>query len=195
VEHLAKGDIILPEGSRTTHIVYLKSGIAKEYQQIGSKQEYILQIAKSKTYLGLFSLFGDDVNHHSYTALSDVVVCYIDREIFKTLLLQNGKFSYLILETVCQDSLNSYHRFVNQHQKHVHGKLADALLYLARQIFESDEFVLPISRLEISYLIGTSRESVSKQLRIYEREGILEFKGKIIRIISFEQLEKISRFG
>lgn len=194
-EKRSKGEIILPQGSRTSHIIYLKSGIAKEYQQLGNNQEYILQIVKNHTYLGLSSLFGDNFNHLSYTALSDVTICFIEREVIKSLLMNNSKFSYLILETVCKDSLNSYHRFANQHQKHVHGKLADALLYMARQIFDAEEFEIPLNRLEISFLIGTSRESVSKQLRIYEREGILELKGKKIRILNFEQLDKISRFG
>ncbi len=193
--NLSKGDVILTEGTVTSHILYLKSGIAKEYQQIENDNEYILQIVKGPTYLGLQSLSGDTANQFSYTALSDATVCYIERDVFKSLLLNNSKFSYIILETVCRDSLSHYHRFVNHRQKHIHGKLADALLYFSKHIFESDEFVLPLNRSEISFLIGTSRESISKQLRIYEREGLLKIAGKKIHITNFEQLEKISRFG
>ncbi len=192
---LVKGETILSAGSDASHIIYLRSGIAKEYHQQQGQQEHILQIVKGPTYLGLLSFSGDIVNHLSYSALSDVTICFIDREVFKSLLLNNGEFSSLILETVCKDSLNHYHNFVNQHQKNIHGKLADALLFLSKQIFESNEFILPLNRLEISFLIGTSRESVSKQIRTYEREGLLKIDGRKIIILDIDTLERISRFG
>ena len=109
--------------------------------------------------------------------------------------MSNPRFSFTILQTICRDSLNHYHNFVNLNQKHIHGKLADALLYFANQIFGTNKFILPLNRSEISFLIGTSRESVSKQLRTYERDGILEISGRKINILEPEKLEKISKFG
>lgn len=190
------GEIILSQGSLTSHIIYLRSGLVKEYQKSEvNQQEYIMNIIKEKTYLGLHSLFGDKQNHYSYTALTDVSVCYIDRQTFKKLLLENGQFGYIILESVCRESLHTYHRFVNQNQKKMFGKLADALLYFSHHIYNSDNFYLHLSRNEISYLIGTSRESVSKQLKQFEDEGIISMKGRIIHIIKPADLERISKFG
>lgn len=190
------GDVILSEGSLTSHIIYLRSGLVKEFQRVeNSKHEYIMNLIKEKTYLGLHSLFGDKYNHYSYTALTDVSVCYIDRNIFKTLLLENGQFGYKILEAVSRDSLNTYHRFVTQHQKKIFGKLADALLYFSKNIYNSESFYLHLNRNEISYLIGTSRESVSKQLRQFEEEGLITMKGRIVNILKPLELERISKFG
>lgn len=190
------GEVILSQGSLTSHIIYLRSGLVKEFQRPqNGGHEYIINIIQEKTYLGLHSLFGDSYNHFSYTALSDVSVCYIDRQIFKTILLENGQFGYKILEAVCRDSLNTYHRFVTQHQKKIFGKLADVLLYFSKNIYHSDSFYLHLNRNEISFLIGTSRESVSKQLKLFEREGIITLKGRIINILKPFELERISKFG
>ena len=41
-----KGDIILHEGSMTSHIIYLKSGLVKEYIKNASDKEQILQIVR-----------------------------------------------------------------------------------------------------------------------------------------------------
>lgn len=192
---LGKRETILTAGTEASHIIYLRSGIVKEYQHHGYQQENILQILKGPVYLGLASMAGDVVNQLSYSSLTEVLLCFIEKDIFKSLLLSNPQFSFAILQNVCRDSLNHYYNFVNQNQKHIHGKLADALLYFSKYIFNSNDFVLPLNRSEISFMIGTSRESVSKQLRSYEREGILNISGRKILIKEPEKLEKISRFG
>ena len=159
------GEMIMSEGSLTSHIIYLRSGLVKEYQTTETgNHEYIIKLINEQAYLGLHSLFGDRLNHFSYKALTDVDICFFDREVFKKLLYEKGEFSYKILETVSRDSLNTYHRFVNQHQKKIYGKVAAALLYFSKKIYKSNCFHLHLSRNEISYLVGISRESVSKQL-------------------------------
>jgi CRP-like cAMP-binding protein len=56
-----KGDIIIHEGSLNSNIIYLKSGLVKEYVRMSGEKEQILQIVKKYSYLGLPSLFGDRV--------------------------------------------------------------------------------------------------------------------------------------
>lgn len=190
------GEMIMSEGSLTSHIIYLRSGLVKEFQKTESgNSEYIIKLINEQAYLGLHSLFGDRLNHFSYKALSDVDICFFDREVFKKLLFEKGEFSYKILETVSRDSLNTYHRFVNQHQKKIYGKVADALLYFSKKIYKSDRFCLHLSRNEMSYLIGISRESVSKQMKQFEEEGIISSMGREIEILKPYDLERISKFG
>jgi len=188
-------EIILNEGTFTSHIIYLKSGLVKEFQKRNNKQEHIIQILKSHTYLGLQSIFGDKTNQYSYAALTDVTVCYINDQLFKSLLSQNSKFSYQILEIVCRDTLNNYHRFINLQQKNISGKLADTLLYFANQVFQNNEFKLPLNRSEIGFLIGTSRESVTKQLNLFQADGLIEIKDNWVKLIGLEKIKAISKFG
>lgn len=193
---IKSGEMIMSEGSLTSHIIYLRSGLVKEFQKTESgNSEYIIKLINEQAYLGLHSLFGDRFNHFSYKALTDVDICFFDREVFKKLLYEKGEFSYKILETVSRDSLNTYHRFVNQHQKKIYGKVADALLYFSKKVYQSDCFYLHLSRNEISYLVGISRESVSKHLKQFEEEGIISFKGREVEVLKPNELERISRFG
>lgn len=190
------GEMIMSEGSLTSHIIYLRSGLVKEFQKTESgNSEYIIKLINEQAYLGLHSLFGDRLNHFSYKAITDVDICFFDREVFKKLLYEKGEFSYKILETVSRDSLNTFHRFVNQHQKKIYGKVADALLYFSKKIYKSNRFYLHLSRNEISNLVGISRESVSKHLKQFEEEGIVSFKGREVEILKPKELERISKFG
>jgi CRP-like cAMP-binding protein len=73
---------VLNAGSPTSHIIYLREGLVKEYLLKEGEKEHILQIILPHSYLGLTSLFGDKVNHYSYSALTDLKVCYIDINVF-----------------------------------------------------------------------------------------------------------------
>jgi CRP-like cAMP-binding protein len=190
-----KGEVILHEGSLTSHIIYLKTGLAKEFVKPTPDREQILSIVKARTYLGLPSLFGDRINHYSYAALEDVTVCYIDIKVFNKLIRQNGSFAYEILVSVSRDSLNNFHRFINQSQKKIYGRVADAILYFARIIYESPEFNLPFSRKEFADLIGVSRESATRVLIRFKEEGIITIKGRTIGIRKMDLLEQISKKG
>ncbi|MCX6247661.1 MAG: Crp/Fnr family transcriptional regulator [Bacteroidetes bacterium] len=190
-----KGEIILHQGSLTSHIIYLKSGLVKEFVKPANDREQILSIVKEHTYLGLPSLFGDRINHYSYSALEDIKVCYIDINVFNKLIKENGGFAYEILVSVSRDSLNNFHRFVNQSQKRIYGRVADAILYFARIIYETNAFNLPFTRKEFADLIGVSRESGTRALIKFKEEGIIDINGRFLKIKKMELLEQISKKG
>ncbi len=190
-----KGDIILHEGSMTSHIIYLKAGLVKEYQKGPGDTEQILQIVKKFTYLGLPSLFGDKINHYSYGALEDITVCYIDLATFTQLIRQNGNFAFEILVSVSRDSLNNFHRFMSQSQKKTYGRVADALIYFSQIIYECESFELPFTRQELADLIGISRESATRVLAKFKEDGILRMEGRTIEIVNALLLQQISKNG
>ncbi len=190
-----KGEILLHEGSMTSHIIYLKSGLVKEYRKGAAGSEQILQIVRPYTYLGLPSLFGDRINHYSYAALEDLEVCYIDLGVFTRLVRENGNFAFEILVSVSRDSLNNFHRFMSQSQKKTFGRVADALIYFSDIIYENPSFDLPFSRQEFADLIGISRESATRSLTKFRDDGILRLTGRRIEITNPSLLRQISKNG
>jgi CRP-like cAMP-binding protein len=190
-----KGDILIHEGSLNSNIIYLKSGLVKEYVRTPDNKEQILQIIKKFSYLGLPSLFGDRVNHYSYASLEDIKVCYIDLNVFNRLIRENGEFAYQILVSVSRDSLNNFHRFMSQSMKKTYGKVADSMLYFSRVIYESQEFEIPFTRQELADLIGISRESATRVLLKLREDGVLTLEDRTVRIKNPEMLQQISRHG
>ena len=53
ISEVRKGTNILNEGSPTSHIIYLRSGLVKEYILRPDNHEQILQIIQPHSYLGL----------------------------------------------------------------------------------------------------------------------------------------------
>jgi len=140
-------------------------------------------------------LFGDKINHYSYTALTDLKVCYIDIDVFTQMVKSNGNFAFEILTSVGQESLNSFRRFIAQSNKKIYGWIADMLIYFSRVVFSNLKFEIPLSRREVADMIGTSRESTGRVLAKFHNEGIIKISGKKVVINDLKKLQKISRFS
>ncbi len=186
---------ILNSGSPTSHIIYLRSGLVKEFITRSDNKEQILQIVLPHSYLGLHSLFGAKINHFSYTAITDLKVCYIDIDVFTQMVKSNGNFAFEILSSVGRESLTNFHRFITQSNKNSYGRVADLLLYFSKVVFSSKKFHLPLSRLEISEMVGISRESTGRVLSKFNADGLIKIAGKKVVILDLKKLDKISRLG
>jgi CRP-like cAMP-binding protein len=195
IADVKRGTNILNEGSPISHIVYLRTGLVKEYIRQPDNQEQILQIILPHSYLGLTSIFGDKINHYSYSSLTDLRLCYIDIDVFTGLVRKNGNFAFEILTSVGRENLNNFHRFINQSHKKIYGRIADILLYFSKVIFLSNEFLIPLTRQEIAEMVGTSRESIGRVLAKFKAEGIIGIHGRNTIINDVSKLEKISWYG
>jgi CRP-like cAMP-binding protein len=195
VSEIKKKTNILNSGSPTSHIIYLRSGLVKEYLIKSDSKEQILQIILPHSYLGLTSLFGDKINHYSYSALTDLKVCYIDIDVFTQMVKSNGNFAFEILTSVGRESLYNFHRFIAQSNKKMYGRIADLLIYFSNVVFSSTKFQIPLSRREVADMVGTSRESTGRVLAKFHNEGIIKISGTKVVINNLKKLEKISRFG
>ncbi len=194
VVSFAKGDSIIKQGVLSTNVVFLRKGLVKIHLK-GPSREQIVRLVKAPTYLGLPTTFGDKINQYSVSAVSDVEACFIDMNVFQNLLQRNHTFAYQIILELCQNDLESYRRCANRTQKQSRGNLADVLLEFSNHIFESDNFILPISQSELGSLIDTSRESISRFLSEFDKDGIITCEGKKIIILNKRLLKLISENG
>lgn len=188
------GDIIIRQNALSTNVAYVKSGLVKIHVK-GPFREKIMKIAKAPTYLCLPSSFGDKINHFSVTAIEPTVVCFIDLTVFKKFIYENGDFAYQIILNMSKSELQNFHNFVNNAQKLNPGRIADAILFFAHQIYASNQFTLPISRQELADLTGITRESASRILTEFHSERILDINGRQIEILNEKLLSEISEKG
>lgn len=189
-----KGDSIIKQGTFSTNIMFLRSGLAKIHIK-GPHSEQIIKLVKAPRYLGLPTTIGDKINQYSVTALSPVNVCFSDIEFFKKLLAENKDFSYNIILELCKNELASFQRCANRTQKQTRGNIATFLLDLSNDIYESLTFSLPLTRAEIGNLTDTTRESVSRVFSEFQRDNIIELNGKKLTILNYKSLDLIGKNG
>jgi len=189
-----KGDSLIRQGTFSTNVAYLRSGLAKIHIA-GPYYEQIVRIVKPPSYLALPTTFGDKINQYSVTVIEKSEVCFIDISTFRDLLSKNSDFSYEIMLELCRNELEVFSRCANRTQKQIRGKIADVLLEMADQIYKSNNFTLPVNQEEIGNLIDSSRETVSRVLTEFNNDGIISITGKKIEILKKESLIMISSNG
>ena len=189
-----KGDQLIKQGSFSSNVAYLRSGLAKIHIE-GPYHEQIVRIVKAPSYLGLPTTFGDKINQYSVTVIDAAEVCFIDIETFRYLLKTNPDFSYEIMLELCRNELEVFCRCANRTQKQIRGKIADVLLEFSDKIYNSTIFTLPITQEDLGDLIDSSRESISRVLAEFDKDGIIKIVGKKIEIINKKSLLLISANG
>lgn len=191
--HFRKGDIIFKQNAFSSNIIYINNGLVKIHIE-GPQNEQIIKVVKAPSYLGMPTTFNEKINHYSATALGQTSVCFIDIDVFKDFIYKSGEFAYELITELCNNELDSFLRCVNRTQKHINGRIADALLFF-KNIFENNEFILPFTRLEFGNFVDTSRESVSRILTGFKNDGIINLNGKKVEILNEKLLETISNKG
>ncbi|MBN2637614.1 MAG: Crp/Fnr family transcriptional regulator [Bacteroidales bacterium] len=188
------GETIFKQGALSSNIIYLQTGLVKLTIK-GPQRVQIMRLKKAPSYLGVPTTMGDKINHYSAIAVERCTACFIDINTFKELLKVNPAFSYEIMLELCRNELEQYQRCVKLVQNQVYGRLAANLLIFANEIYNSNEYDLPLNRNDLADLVCTSRETVSRLLAELAKESIIEVEGKHIRILDNERLENISEKG
>jgi CRP-like cAMP-binding protein len=188
------GDNIIRQDALSTNVVYIKSGLVKIHIK-GPIKERIMKITKAPAYLCLPSTFGDKINHFSATALEVTTVCFIDVTIFKQFIYDNGDFAFQIILDMSKGELQNFHNCLNNAQKQNVGKIADAILFFAHEIYNSTTFTLPISRQDLADLTGITRESASRILTDFHNEKIVQINSSKLSILNEKLLQQISERG
>ncbi len=188
------GDNIIKQDALSTNVVYVKSGLVKIHIK-GPSKERIMKITKAPAYLCLPSTFGDKINHFSATALEETTVCFIDVTVFKQFIYENGDFAFQIILDMSKGELQNFHNCLSNAQKQNMGRIADAILFFAKEIYNSNTFILPVSRQDLADLTGITRESASRILTDFHNEKILEIDTRKITILNEPLLKQISEKG
>lgn len=189
-----KGNTIFKQGIFSSNIVYLKEGIVQLHME-GPTTDQIIKISKGPTYLGIPTTLDEKYNRYSGTALTEVNACFINIDTFKQFILENGQFAYEIIIDLCKNEVTLFNKCVNRVQKNIRGRVADAILFFANDIFENDSFIIPLTRSELGNFVASTRETISRILTELNGEEIIELKGKSINIKDKKRLEMISRAG
>ena len=192
---LDAGDIIIKEGLLSTHVAYLKTGLAKIHKKGIKRADQILKIAQPGSYIGIQTILSQKIHQYSATAIEDSDVCFIGVATFKELIMRNATFGHELIQLLCQDELSYFNRFANLQQKQVDGRLADTILYFSNDIKKNHDFIIPLSRNELAAFICSTRESVTRAIKDLSDIGTIQVSGKRFTIINVDLLKKISENG
>lgn len=183
------------QGAYTSYVLYLSDGLIKIYLEAPNKKNINIKLLRHSEFLGLSSLYEENVFNYSATALRDSTVCLIEKNSFKKLINNNGTFASELIKWYCRNEIHSYDVIRSLLSKQMYGRLADILLYLSGDHFKGEDIFACISRKDISEFAGLSFETTVRLLNELKSDGIIQTEGKKIVIQNLELLRGISKKG
>jgi CRP-like cAMP-binding protein len=188
-------DVIFLQNTRTSHIMFIKSGLVKVYKEGRNGKVLILRIEIPNNFLGLMSVFGHDIHQFSAAAIDNTEIYFTDITVFRNLIKENGVFTMKLMNVLSIEGLFMFDRLMSQSHKQLPGRIADVLLYFAEKIYRSPAFTFPLTRRELAELAGTTKESFIRTLTEFKNDKIIDLDGSIVEIKSMKIIKTLSELG
>lgn len=190
------GEIISKQGSPSGHVLSFVMGLAKAHiESKYHKDDLILRLIKPIELLAGPELYNGNSHHYSVTAITHSHVCFIEQEVFKSVLRSNAAFNEAFLKMNQKRLVESLKKLSGFYQKQQVGRLAEAILYLQKDIFNENPFKPGISKVELAALAGISVGSTYKILKQFNDDRLVRVNGSEMEVLDFEMLQQVSERG
>ncbi len=193
-----KNQIIYAENEVPENLWCLLKGKVKLYKDgIGGRQQ-ILRLIRPVQYFGYRAYFAGESYNSTAAAFEPSVLGSIPMTVVEELIQNNIKLAWFFIHELSRNLGGSDTKIVNLTQKHIRGRLAEALIALRDSYgYEDDNATLKIymAREDLANLSNMTTSNAIRTLSGFVTEKILIVDGRRIKIMNENALRKISKFG
>lgn len=198
VQMFKKGQAIHRAHAHPDSIKFLLQGKVKISKQGISGRNQIIRVVKAEQFFGYRAHFAQEDHTSSAIALEPSCVAFIPTDTVDTLVQENPAVGRFFIHLLSKQLGASDKRIVSLTQKHIRGRLAEALLYLKDTYgTEQDGCTLGIqlSREDLACIANMTTSNAIRTLSSFANEKLIAIERKKIKIIDDDQLHKISAIG
>ncbi len=193
-----KNQIIYAEKEMPEYLWCLLKGKVKLYKDgIGGRQQ-ILRLIRPVQYFGYRAYFAEEPYVSTAAAFEPSTLGCVPMSVVKDLIQNNIKLAWFFIHELSRNLGGSDTKIVNLTQKHIRGRLAEALIALRDSYgYEDDNATLRIymAREDLANLSNMTTSNAIRTLSGFVNEKILIVDGRRIKIMNEPILRKISKFG
>ena len=189
-----RGNIVVLEKETGAALFVIITGKVKIVRADEDGREVILSIFGSSEFFGEMSLLDGLARSASVVALTKAELFMIHRRDFLELLHEHPQVAISLLGELTTRLRKADAQIKSLSLKDASGRVANAILTLADDIgvfrkgkVEIDE--LPLQQ-DMANMAGTSRETVSRMIHQFVREGHLQLDGNKLTINDYEEFRK-----
>ena len=202
-----RNQIIYAEKETPEYLWCLIKGKVKKYKEgIGGRQQ-IIRLIRPIQYFGHRAYFANEPYVSGAIAMEASVVGTIPMEIVSKLIDGNRQLAWFFIHELSHNLGRSDTKIVNLTQKHIRGRLAEALALLIDNYgFEEDGETLNIymsredlanlsKREDLANLSNMTTSNAIRTLSAFVNEHIIVVDGRRVKVLNEQMLRKISKFG
>lgn len=198
LHHFKKNQIIYAEKEQPESLWCLLKGKAKLYKDgVGGRQQ-ILRLISPVQYFGYRAYFAGEPYVHTAASMEQSTLGCIPMAVVKQIIDSNRDAAWFFIHELSRNLGSADTRTVNLTQKHIRGRLAEALMVLIDHYgFEDDGVTLRVymSREDLANLSNMTTSNAIRTLTTFVNERLIVVDGRQIKIINESALRKTSKFG
>ncbi|MCB1714567.1 MAG: Crp/Fnr family transcriptional regulator [Candidatus Competibacteraceae bacterium] len=192
--HYETGAHIIRLGEHDTDVFFLAAGRAKAtiYSEVG--RQFTLQTMEAGTMFGELSALDQQPRSAYVIALEESLVVSMSAEAFLNILYRYPPVALATLHRLCQMVRNLSAKTHMRNTLSARARVCAELLRLATQENISNNRVdlkNPPTHAEIATFVGTSRETVSREIAYLKQENLFASKGRAWRILDVAKLAQM----
>lgn len=198
VQTYKKNEKIYAEGEHTRDLLFVISGKLRIFKEGSGGKTHIIRVALPQDFLGYRPYFAHQDYQTSATAMETSQIAHISLGMLNEMMQHNAKLACFFVNELAHHLGTAHERTVNLTQKHIRGRLAEALLFLRDAYgLEEDGCTLSIylSREDMANMSNMTTSNAIRTLSAFAQEKLVAIDGRKIKLINEEQLEKVSKFG
>lgn len=191
----AKGETILRVGDFAQGVFFLKSGYVKLNSVSKDGKELTMVIYSAGDFFPVvWTFFGQRPSVYSYEAITDTQILRAPREKFNELINSDKEIFLEVTTGIIVRFQTALRRMQYLTFGNASAKLASILLICGRDFgIEKNnevEIQIPLTHKDIANLVGVTRETVSLELKKFDRRGLIGYNKKLIIIRDKKGLEE-----
>ncbi|MBO4955308.1 MAG: Crp/Fnr family transcriptional regulator [Muribaculaceae bacterium] len=198
LHHFKKNQIIYAEREQPEYLWCLLKGKAKLYKDgVGGRQQ-IVRLIRPVQYFGYRAYFAQEPYVSTAAAMEASTLGALPMSVVKEVIDGNRAVAWFFIHELSRNLGSSDTRIVNLTQKHIRGRLADAIITLSDHYgFEPDGVTLRVymAREDLANLSNMTTSNAIRTLTAFVNEKLIIVDGRQIKLINRPQLLKISKFG
>ncbi len=189
------GETVIKQNTPLTHLICIKSGIAKVVSEGTKGKNLIIQIIKDNNIFSGGGAIIDDFRHFTVAAVTNLDCCFIETSKVFSILTKNSNFAVELLKLCNNQHLKMLSTLINLTHKYMPGRVADTILYLRNHVFSSNPFHFVFTKQELAEMSGMTKESFIRSLKELEESGIIRQSRNTLEILKEDELSEISKNG
>lgn len=194
-----KHEMIYECGSSPEHLLCVLSGKVKIYCNGVGGRSQILRVLAPGEFFGYRASLAQEPYVTAAAAFEATRIIMVPMSLITALMEESNALCHFFVRLLATDLGISDQHTVSLTQKHMRGRMAEAILYL-RDRFGYDEedgktLAIQLTREELSELSNMTTANAIRSLSMFMDEGLIVVNGRRITIENAEMLTHISRMG
>lgn len=192
---VSKKDAVFRSNQKSEGIYAVKSGAIKTSISNSDGQEQVLEFHLPGDTFG-FDAYNSGIHSCDAIALEDTFICKIPECSFDSLCAALPGLRKELKHQVGKEISHHQQLLLSLGQQQTDERLATFLLFMSNHYqsrgFSSKEFVLPMSRQDLSNYLGMAVETLSRIISRMTSKGIIKVERRIVIISDMKELESLA---